>query len=188
MRSFFLLAIVVAALAIAGCTMHDHVYTQGRCLTCINNPVTGEPVNYDPEDEQPMPSEHASKAASAPVVPTTFVLNVPIDVDTAYARLRSAFGFRSDADFNNDLRSDRLMQMDEAYHYEATPGAFYRLSDYDKQVVDGVEHSIILRAEIQRDGVGSRIQMGFMPAGSSRTFDPDAMKAAIQQRAEAALL
>lgn len=125
MRSFFLLAIVVAALAIAGCTMHDHVYTQGRCLTCINNPVTGEPVNYDPEDEQPMPSEHASKAASAPVVPTTFVLNVPIDVDTAYAGLRSAFGFRSDADFNNDLRSDRLMQMDEAYHYEATPGAFY---------------------------------------------------------------
>ncbi|WP_147273097.1 hypothetical protein [Billgrantia montanilacus] len=157
-------------------------------MTCINNPVTGEPVNYDPEEEQTEPAKDAARAASAPVIPTTFVLNAPIDVDTAYARLRSAFGFRSDADFNRDLRSDRLMQMDEAYHHETTPGSYYRLSDYDKQVVDGVEHSIILRAEIQRDGDGSAIQMEFMPAGSNLTYDPDAMKEAIQQRVEDVLL
>src|SRR5690554_3151758 len=54
------LALVGACLVVtlAGCTTTDHVYSQGRCLTCINNPITGEPVNYDP-DENPVIEEQA---------------------------------------------------------------------------------------------------------------------------------
>ncbi len=47
----------------AGCATQDHLYSQGRCLTCINNPVTGEPVNYDP-GQQPAIEKDAEAASS----------------------------------------------------------------------------------------------------------------------------
>lgn len=192
------LALVGACLVVtlAGCTTTDHVYSQGRCLTCINNPITGEPVNYDP-DENPVIEEQAVADAheqARPKVPAgvtgngrgNFRIESGVDVDTAYARLRSGFSFRAPSDFGTGM-SDAFAQRDAAYHHEANPGSFYRLSDYHNQVVNGFESTIVLRAQIERNGSGSRINVEFAPTSGGLTYNADEMQEVLEQRFDAAL-
>ncbi|WP_249978007.1 hypothetical protein [Vreelandella olivaria] len=190
-----LLAVVgtgVVVATLAGCTTTDHVYSQGRCLTCINNPITGEPVNYNP-DEIPIFDEQDITVGEAQQVTTSvtgdgrgsFRIASGVDIDTAYARLRSGFRFRAPVDFSDSM-SDGFQQRDGAYHHEANPGSFYRLSDYERQVINGVEHSIVLRAQIERDGSGSRINVEFSPSGTL-TYNADEMQDALEQRFDAVL-
>ncbi|MGJ7462163.1 hypothetical protein ACR80S_13765 [Halomonas sp. MA07-2] len=174
----------------AGCSTQDHLYSQGRCLTCINNPVTGEPINYDPE-QQPAIKAGAVVASQDQRASTghrygRFGINSPLDVDTAYARVRSEFGFRSEADFNPNSNSDQWAMMDSAWHFDATPGAFYQMSDYARQTVNGAEHSLVLKAQIQRDGSGSHINVEYLPT-TSAGYDGDAMGEALEERFRMAL-
>lgn len=179
-------AITVAA----GCTTQNHLYSQGRCLTCINNPVTGEPINYNPE-QQPAIEDEAVAAerdqrAEAGTRKGRFSMTSQLDVDTAYARVRSEFGFRSDADFNPNSNSDQWAMMDNAWHFDATPGALYQMSDYARQAVNGTEHSLVLKAKIQRDGSGSRISVEYLPTTNAR-YDGETMGEALEQRFRTAL-
>lgn len=175
------------AFAVSGCVTTDHVYSSGRCLTCVNNPITGEPVNYDPI-ENPHFEDQAVAGGQAQKVPEgisgnghgRFRIESEVDIDTAYARLRSGFRFRAPSDFQDSL-SGRMAQRDVAYHHEANPGAFYRLSDYERQVVGGHEHQIILKAQLERSGSGSRINVEFEPSGTL-TFDAGEMQDALEQR------
>ncbi|WP_416139100.1 hypothetical protein ACM26W_01420 [Halomonas sp. HK25] len=174
----------------AGCTTQDHLYSQGHCLTCINNPVTGQPVNYDPE-QQPAIEEEAVQASrdQGPAAGNRqgrFGMASPLDVDTAYARVRAEFGFRSEAGFNPNSNSDQWAMMDNAWHFDATPGAFYQMSDYARQTINGAEHSLVLKAQIQRNGSGSRINVEYLPATNAR-YDGDAMGEALEQRFRTAL-
>lgn len=184
-------ALGTAVIVLSGCAAQDHIYSHGRCITCINNPITGQPVNYDP-DETPVFEEgvgpESAEAQRVAIVPVRgqFGLEAPVDVDTAFARLRSEFRFRSPADFNQSIASDRWAMQDTAWHYDATPGALYQLSDYNRQVIDGVEHYIVLKAQIQRDGAGSRVNIQFSNSGHA-TFSEEEMAAALRQRVEAAL-
>ncbi len=180
------------AVAATGCTTTDHLYSQGRCLTCINNPITGEAINYDPEQQvDQQVAGAAEQGQQAQVVAAggargQFGIESPLDVDTAYARLRGEFGFRSDADFNPNSNNDQWEMMDSAWHFDATPGAFYRLSDYARQIIDGVEHRIVLQAQIERNGSGSRIRMEFGPSGNA-SYTADAMEAALRERVASVL-
>jgi hypothetical protein len=56
MKLRFLLVPLAAATVLSGCvtTQGAHTYVDGRCITCINNPMTGEAVNYDPQAQQPI--------------------------------------------------------------------------------------------------------------------------------------
>lgn len=50
--------------ALAGCASGQHVTsTTGKCLTCVNNPITGKPLNYDPT-EHPESTVGASQSVS----------------------------------------------------------------------------------------------------------------------------
>src|SRR5699024_6404997 len=136
----------VAAVLVAGCATQEHFYSQGRCLTCINNPVTGEPVNYDPK-QQPAIEKDTVAASSGQEVSAIslhgrFRIASPLELDTAYARVRSEFGFRSHADFNPNSNSHQSAMMHNAWHFDATPGAFYQMSHYARQAVNGAEHSL----------------------------------------------
>ncbi|MCE8005316.1 hypothetical protein [Billgrantia ethanolica] len=181
----------VVAVAISGCTTSDHLYSQGRCLTCVNNPITGEPINYEPQRE---PSAQVAVAENQGGTRATardgsrgrFGIETDLDVDLVYARLRQEFGFRSHDDFNPGYRQHRLAMMDSAWHFNATPGTFYELSDYTDQSLGGVQHSIVLKAKIQRSGGGSHVIFEFAPSGNDR-FSSDLMAAALRQRAEAVL-
>ena len=182
---------VITAL-LAGCTTTDHMYSNGQCLTCINNPLTGEPVNYDP-DENPVFEQQAATGADAQQ-PTSvasgdgrgsFLIESTVGVDTAYARLRSGFAFRSPSDFGTGM-SDSFQMQDVAWHHETNPGSFYRISDYERQTINGTEHRIVLKAQIERNGSGSRIKVNFGPSGR-HSYNSEDMQAALEQRFEAVL-
>ena len=181
----------VVAVTITGCTTTDHLYSQGRCLTCINNPITGQPINYEPQQDSSAQEAVAAEQGEPRVAAGVssrgrFGIETGLDVDLAYARLRQEFGFRSRDDFNPGYRQHRLAMMDSAWHFNATPGTYYELSDYADQTLGGVQHSIVLKAQIQRSGSGSHVNFEFAPAGNDH-FSGEGMGAALRQRAEAAL-
>lgn len=71
MKLRFLLAPLAAATVLSGCvtTQGGHTYVDGRCITCINNPMTGEAVNYEAQPQQPIRQVAARKGpliSSAP--------------------------------------------------------------------------------------------------------------------------
>lgn len=175
-----------------GCTSQEHLYSQGRCLTCINNPITGQPVNYEPEQQPTMERDHAAsanqvqEAAATGAMRGRFELQSPHDVDTTYARLRGEFDFRSPSDFNSNRASDQWAMMDEAWHFEAIPGAFYELSDYTRQTLHGTAHRLVVKAQVKREGDGSWIIIEYGPVASSH-YEAEAMGAALQSRVESAL-
>ncbi|CBV43923.1 hypothetical protein [Halomonas elongata] len=181
---------LVAMALLAGCAGQGHQYAQGVCITCVNPPLTGEPLNYDP-DETPMQVAQNAEGETVGVQelgPQSGKVQIesPVDVDTAYARIKPAFGFRSPADFNhNDSNADWAMG-DEAWQHQATPGAFYNLSDYGDQIVGGVEYGIVQKVQIQKSGAGSRIIYRWFPSGDN-VYDGEAMKTAIRERLNAAL-
>ncbi|MCC5902690.1 MAG: hypothetical protein JJT87_12300 [Halomonas sp.] len=183
----------LVAVAVSGCATTDHVYSGGRCLTCVNNPITGEPINYDPNENTGIEEQAVASGQQVQNAPEgvtgngrgSFRIESGVDVDTAYARLRSGFRFRAPSDFLDSL-SDRMAQRDVAYHHDANPGSFYRLSDYERQMIDGREHMIILKAQLERSGSGSRINVEFMPSGTL-TYNVDEMQDALQQRFDTVL-
>ncbi|MDF9434667.1 MULTISPECIES: hypothetical protein [Halomonadaceae] len=179
-------------LALTGCAAQDHYYSQGVCVTCINNPITGEPVNYDP-------SETPQRVATNAQGETVDVSNLgsqrgsvdiesPVDVDTAYARIKSAMGFRSPNDFESPESTTAKMQMgDAAWKHDRTPGAYYNLGDYGRQTVGGTRYSILQRVQIEKSGAGSRIHYSWAPADKRIPYDGAAMEDALTQRLNAAL-
>ncbi|SEN50690.1 hypothetical protein [Halomonas caseinilytica] len=181
---------LVAMALMAGCAGQGHQYAQGVCITCVNNPLTGEPLNYDP-DETPMQVAQNAEGETVGVQelgPQTGSIQIEsqVDVDTAYARIKPAFDFKSPADFNQGYKSDQSYMMDDAWQHDATPGAYYNLSDYGEQVVGGVEYDIVQKVQIQKNGSGSRIKYTWFPS-DKRPYDGNAMKAAIKQRLNDAL-
>lgn len=47
MKPIALVMMVMLAL-VTGCSTNQHIYTSdGKCMTCWNNPITGEPINHN---------------------------------------------------------------------------------------------------------------------------------------------
>lgn len=175
-------------LAIAGCSTSEHIYVEGRCITCVNNPFTGEPINHDPAEQeirQVVGQDGSTETVAVSDGKGEFLIESPVDVDTAYARIRSAFTFRSPADFT-DGTTDQMQKLNVAYHHEANPGSFYRLSDYEGAVIEGREHRVVLKAQIERNREGSRVRVSFSSVGPVG-YESDAMQQALKQRFETAL-
>lgn len=57
---------IAIVFSLTGCvtttTQGDHTYVNGKCITCFNNPLTGEPANY--ENEQLNTNSEAATTAS----------------------------------------------------------------------------------------------------------------------------
>lgn len=182
---------VVVLTSLAGCAGQDHYYSNGVCVTCFNNPITGEPLNYDPSKT---PQQVAANAEGKTVDVKSLGgqrgsidIESTVDVDTAYARIKPAMGFRSPGDFEVGNTMSEWQMGDSAWKHDVTPGAYYNLGDYGRQTVGGTQYSILQRVQIQKDGAGSRIHYSWAPADTRILYDGDAMEAALTQRLEAAL-
>ena len=101
-----LLTAGLAAFILVGCANDQHVFYQGKCLSCMNNPMTGEPVNYDPEtlpagamdSSRPVASSTSGADAGMSTLPGVserdeLRMSYSGDVDTAAALLKNAFGY-----------------------------------------------------------------------------------------------
>ena len=161
---------------LSGCAATDHMYVDGVCVTCLNNPLTGEPINYDPSENPQMTDEardrierrqgvvSAERGALLESQSGTFEMNSPLDVDLVYARMRSEFRMRSPASFDGGF-NDSLAQRDGAYHYETTPGTFYNISDYSRHIMNGQEYRIVIRAILMRTSSGTSVKISYYPVG-----------------------
>jgi hypothetical protein len=106
------LALVVA---LSGCATTDHIYNaEGQCLTCFNNPLTGEPMNHDGSNnkhmevakEQPAAQRVESEApaqASQSYNMHEVRFNSGINVDVAFIALKEEFQFRSAEEVKKEM-------------------------------------------------------------------------------------
>lgn len=126
---------------LAGCAGGEHIYTNdGRCLTCINNPLTGKPINHDGSApgstiesrnsasiaETAQADEPAKKSSSYIEQTTTF--SAPIDVDVAFVKVKKEYRYYTEQEIRQEwgiVADDKLNQFDTAY--SASPSAYYHM-------------------------------------------------------------
>ena len=176
MKKVSAVIVLGSSLFLTACVPGNHMYSaSGACLTCVNNPATGEPLNYDP-DETPM-----FKAATVSQVRTSgsnvgagqyfngeFTMNSSRDVDSVYAMMRSSFGFRTEQQMSKTV-SGRFGMESDAWRHEVVPGAFYNLSDYARLSVNGVSTSFVMSVKVVKNRSGSIVTVGYSDTKGNET-------------------
>ena len=138
-------AAALAFLCLLGGCDGTHMTYQGTCLTCIDNPGTGKPLNYDPAHASNKPTAHYGDAS----------LTSPLDVDTAAMRIKHAFGFESETEAQARLgsRTSRWLTQGQDFAWSAAPGSLYTM----KRTVEAGS----LTATVSKQGSGSLVTFKF---------------------------
>lgn len=138
-RPLMLGAVVAMAVFTSGCADNQLVYGDA-CITCLNNPLSGQPLNYDPKQHpngvitmgaatQSQASGSGLPLYSSPASLGTdqYQLTYRGNVDTAAALIKDAFGFvtQAEAIAQSGSYGGKFMFSSGDYAYSATPGAFY---------------------------------------------------------------
>ena len=130
---------IMLSLVATGCASDGHTYVGGKCITCWNNPLTKEPINYDGKDDlqQAKPeilgnqtSASTQKKNEGDAYPKKFVVsfNAPVNVDVAYIKLKKEFNYYSEQEIRQEWGSMASAKMQTyAYAYDATPSVYYRM-------------------------------------------------------------
>jgi hypothetical protein len=154
----------------AGCA--HHLEYGGKCLTCVNDPITGKPINYEPKDtdrkiEVSNDTSKTIKNSGNKHETGTAVLSTQVDVDSAFAAIKPEFGFQSPSEIERQYgtTSEWILRSAE-YGYDANPGAYYKMRRTVSHVSDGVTYTnVIFECHIQKEGSGSRITMTWWKEG-----------------------
>jgi len=129
-KAFVGTALLALAAALAGCS-GNHVTYGNECMTCINNPITGEPVNYAPTEYSTAISTSQSPASGSRSVPHTLAreqveIAYAQNVDTVGMRLKDAFGYMTQDEAIAQMgNAGKMAFAGPGYAYQASPGAFY---------------------------------------------------------------
>ncbi|MCG8611859.1 MAG: hypothetical protein MI864_15130 [Pseudomonadales bacterium] len=90
---------------VSGCASNQHVYSSdGKCLSCWNNPITGKPINHDGKANKEQPPQETqvteSTATQTTVVSSTnkptehkIAFTVPVNVDVAFLKIKKEFNY-----------------------------------------------------------------------------------------------
>lgn len=140
------IAATIALLSLlTGCAngQFDHIMTaSGKCLTCINNPITGKPINHDgpgvaplgsPEANKEIKAEQARVKEIAERLPPTWKkvngqLTLPVPLDKAYIRIKREMRFSTPQEIHAEWGEDAGRVMDDiGWAYEAVPSVIYNM-------------------------------------------------------------
>ena len=132
MKSLFA---TVLALLIVGCASNQHVYTEkGGCLTCWNNPITGEPINHDGKANQKTTSQQTSTGSQYNrnvVKPQKHQIKfkVPVNVDMAFIKIKREFQYQTEQEIRQEWgkKLARAKMQTFAWAYDATPSVYYHM-------------------------------------------------------------
>lgn len=178
-----MLALVSAVTAISGCT-GQHVAYGEQCMTCIDNPITGEPMNYDPTEYSTAVAGRNTTSTAARSVPHTLereqiVLRFPSDVDTTGQRLKKTFGYMTREEAVAEMgNAGKTMFAGPGYAYQATPGAFYYMKTQ--------AYSGDLSTQVTREGSGATVKITYEQKRSGGKDFQSVMRE-VRDRAEKAL-
>ena len=156
----------LAALS-SGCADNQLVYGE-HCVTCLNNPLSGEPLNYDPKkhpnsvltvgaanQSQGSGSGLAMLGTPNALGQDQCQLTYRGDVDTAAALIKDAFSFMTQEEAIAENGQGGKWQFSSGdWSYSGTPGAFYTMK---KAAYDG--H---LMAKISKTGGGSKVVLTYI--------------------------
>lgn len=176
-------ALLALAIGTSGCT-GNHVTYGNECMTCINNPITGEPVNYDPTEHSTAISSTQGPASGTRSVPHTLAreqiqISFAKDVDTTAMRLKDAFGFLTQEEAVAQMgNAGKMMFAGRGYAYQATPGASYYMKTQ--------AYSGDLSTRVTRDGNGAKAVITYEQKRSGGK-DVQSVMREVKVRAEKAL-
>lgn len=162
------------SIVLSGCA--GHLVYDGKCLTCINDPVTGKPVNYEPEKPT---YEAAVVEEEAQTDNGIVMLSTKVDVDSAFAAIKPEFGYLSPKELERKYgTTSDWMVMSNAYEYDTNPGAYYHMRSEVHHVFESRRYSgVVLDCNIQKDGTGSKITMRWLAGGvNSQAFADSLLK------------
>ena len=146
MKVILFLVLIISSGFITSCasTQGEHTYVNGKCITCFNNPLTGQPLNYEPASEpesqakeDPKPSINGcskndksyhprdsrwcsnlylSGASFSEEITYQELLSVPVDL--AYIRAKRHLKFKDPDDKLNS-------RYNESYEWDGIAGTYY---------------------------------------------------------------
>lgn len=181
-KSTYILIPFISIFLSAGCS-HDHIYYGDRCLTCMDSPITGRPVNYDPHQDT------GSMSNSSDIVQAMkgeIILTSRLDVDSAYARAMQIFRLRSPERIDKEYGGGygaKLSKADAAWMHERVPGSRYELSDYGHETLNGQRISFLLGLTITKNGSGCNLILSYSPLQNS-AYDGDELREILAAKAE----
>lgn len=113
-----------------------------------------------------------------------FTLTSEQDVDTAYARIKRAFGFQAPDERAPTADTQRAPpRQDAAYLYRMAPGVAYRMRE--KRPIDG--HAGVIQIDIERAGSGSRLAVLYYAGGKDHFPRGEGFRRFIEAKVRAAL-
>jgi hypothetical protein len=132
-------------LALSGCATTDHIYNaEGQCLTCFNNPFTGEAMNHDgsnnkhmevakPLSEDIPPRTEEPTSTSHPYDMKQVTFNSGVNVDVAFIALKEEFQFRSAEEVKKEMGSfaDYKLRSSD-YEWKVLPSVSYTMGSERK--------------------------------------------------------
>lgn len=131
---------LILTVLVSGCASNQHVYSEdGQCLTCWNNPITGEPINHEGKANQDKPAQEAQATRSTTTQTTIansnhkptehkLAFSVPINVDVAFLKIKKEFNYYTEQEIRQEWGSMAEAKMQTfAYAYDATPNVYYHM-------------------------------------------------------------
>lgn len=125
-------------------------------MTCFDNPLSGQPLNYDPtEYSNKVVATNNGSGMASHAVPHTLArdqiqLAFSRDLDTTAMRLKDAFGYMTKEEATAELGDGgKMMFAGPGYAYQASPGSFYYMKTQ--------AYSGDLSTKVSKSGKGSRV-------------------------------
>lgn len=87
--------VTTAIIITSGCAANAHTYSKdGMCLSCVNNPITGKPLNYNPDVDSQYGANQISTAQQEPSHSAgSMEFQVDYDVEHVYYVIQREFSF-----------------------------------------------------------------------------------------------
>lgn len=160
---------LVSVVGLTGCMTGKggHTYVDGHCITCLNNPITGEALNYDrsnPDYERAQglkPYENSS-ARKPEYSESNISFSVTKPVDIVFLRLKKEFGFytldeRARHFGGPKTDAKKWLAVTNEFRYEALPGVSYHMREYTGHTYRGVNQRQTIDVQLATNGPGTDV-------------------------------
>ena len=183
--------VISFTLLASGCTSSTgHMYSaDGTCLTCWNNPLTGEAVNHDGggksansgstnkqknEKKYRMPGKYQ---------PYTLNLTSPVSVDIAFLKIKREFEFQTAEEIHHEWGDMAEVKLGSSgFAFDSMPSIYYHMSA--PRSVGGQRMNIEFLIE-KRTETSSAMKVTYWPR--SKSLSPEKIEQAIRNRISKAL-
>jgi hypothetical protein len=122
------------ALLLSGCASSRHIYVGEKCITCLNNPITGKPLNHATQEK----SEYQEGSVE---------FKVNKNVDTVLAHLMSEFCYKT----NDEIKLNKRLA-DNGYAFASIPGVYYHMQAPCKHNYNDKTNTLLFETYIEKEG------------------------------------